>query len=112
MDLRAKLSFTRWCDKIKDALQSSKTFKEESIESDPYIILPSTWHGNEPTEKQKATEVLNKHGYSYSVICVKALKNECSIPFKDMQTFHTCLALSQKNPSHLERGDPTYAEIN
>ena len=32
MDSRAKLSFPRWCEKIKDALQSSNTLKEESIE--------------------------------------------------------------------------------
>ena len=111
MDPRVKIAFPAWCEKIKDTLQAGDTFKKEKIESDPYILLPSMWHGMEPAEKQSAMEVLKEHGYSYSATCVKALHKKCNIPFKDMQTFRMCLALAQKHPSHLERGAPTDAEI-
>ena len=44
-DPRCKSPFTAWCTKISHFLQPGQTFKTETLNGDPYLLLPAIWHG-------------------------------------------------------------------
>ena len=41
---RCQLLFTVWCTKISHFLQDGQTFKTDTFEDNPYLMLPVIWH--------------------------------------------------------------------
>jgi hypothetical protein len=59
------------------------------------------WHVMELGEKEAMMAVIDRHGGTFSVDLCKALRRECSIPFKDMHSMPTCYHLAKQFPIHL-----------
>jgi hypothetical protein len=74
-----------------------------------YAMQPSTWHGMTPAEKRNIMNVIDSHGAVFSVDLCKALRTECSIPFKEIHPMLMCYGLAKKHPEHL---DMTITNIN
>jgi hypothetical protein len=100
MDPRSQLSFDQWCKHIEGFLQSGETFKEEEPLS-MYAKLPSTWHGMMPDENINMMNVIDSHCDVFSVDLCKALRTECSIPFKEIHPMLMCYDLAKNHPEHL-----------
>jgi hypothetical protein len=61
MNPTCQLPFVDWCKKISNHLQAGQTFKSELFRDDPYLLLPTLWHGTIPEDKKKIMGVLEKH---------------------------------------------------
>ena len=104
-----RVDFAQWCERIGHFLQGGESYKPEVVQ-DPYLYLPSFWHGMLPEQKKHAASIFASHGNSYSVACVKELTGAHGIVLMaEMQNLRLCLDLAIANPSHLERGVPQAA---
>ena len=101
-----RTSFGDWCDKISTDLEVGQQFKPETSD-DIYSLLPSFWHGMEPHEKKAVMAVIAEFGGMFCVDCVRKLKDECSIPTKDLQNLRVCYETAKKYPEHLELTVPS-----
>eukprot|EP00957_Ditylum_brightwellii_P122237 9321615-Ditylum_brightwellii.AAC.1 len=55
-----------------------------------------------------AVELFN---HKFSIDCVKQLHSECSIVFKDMQSFHICYESAKADVTHLDLMLPEASEV-
>jgi hypothetical protein len=101
MDPHSQLSFHPWCKKIEGFLQAGETLKDEHPLS-LYALLPSTWHVMMLDEKRNTKTVIDSHGGVFSVDLRKALRTECSNPYKEIHPMLTCYSLTKKHPEHPE----------
>lgn len=101
-----RISFSEWCDKISSDLEAGQQFKPETS-SDIYSLLPSFWHGMEPSEKKAVMAVIAEFDGTFTVDCVRKLKAECNIPTKDLQNLRVCYETAKKYPEHLEMTVPS-----
>jgi hypothetical protein len=54
-----------------------------------------------PVEKHKVINVVESHGTQFFVDLCKAMYTECSIPYKEQNSFLVCYDLVKKNPEQL-----------
>ena len=101
---KTRVSFGEWCAKIAHFLQGGLTFKPESAD-DVYALLPSFWHGMQPSEKTAVVATVDFHN-GFSIACVTQLFYESHILMKDMHHVRVCYDLAKEHPSHLEMEEP------
>jgi hypothetical protein len=95
MDPRTMVPFPEWCKKIEHFLQAGQSFKSEEP-AQLYRLLPSVLHGMTPAEKSQMVAMIEVHGGEVSVDLCKALRSECSIPFKDQHSMFVAYNLAKK----------------
>ena len=105
-------TFAEWIPTKSHFIQSGMNFKREvSVTSPEYVysLAPVWWHGTTPDEKALIMAIVDRHGGSFSVACVKALHSEAHIPLSDMQDLRACREMAIEHPTHLQMGAPTTA---
>jgi hypothetical protein len=91
MDPHSQLSFDQWCKNIEGFLQAGETFKEEEP-----IYMYAMLH-----ENRNMMNVIDSYGAVFLVDLYKALRTDCSSPFKEIHPMLMCYDLAKKHPEHL-----------
>lgn len=110
MDPRTRVSFSDWCKRISQALQTGGQFKVEET-PDEYSLLSPIWHGMNPEEKKKTVSIIDECDGNFTVECCNRLNREVSIRYKDLQNIRVCYDKAKENPTHLDMGAPMQAAI-
>jgi hypothetical protein len=105
LDPRTRVSFVKWCQKIKQFLTAGEEFKEELADLSPqdtFNLLPSTWHGMEPAERRAVMTVLESHDFQYTAASLQQLHTECRIPYAQMNDVRVCVLIARQHPETLD----------
>ena len=100
---QTRVPFPEWCKKIAHFLQGGDSFKPETITPDSFAMLPSFWQGMLPTDRKRCVQILEDHGNSFSVACLRQIHTQVHVALDQMHNLRVCLDLAREHPDHLER---------
>jgi hypothetical protein len=86
-------------------LWAGKAFKDENVNptaKEKYALLPAFWHGMSPADRRVVMTVLNSHAFKYTPACIRALKEECNLPYSQMNDVRVCVIVSREHPEALD----------
>ena len=65
-------------------------------------MLPSFWHGMEPSERRVVMTIMQSHNFEYTAASLKLLHEECMLPFSQINDILVCIIISRLHPETLD----------